>query len=87
MDADAVYDVRYTYVELCAAMEAEAATLPPEAWRSGEWNLNETRLTPSRWEPTYNTWTSGMFILGRRVDTFAVDLGAAYVTSLNGRTT
>lgn len=40
----AVYEmsgVRYTYDELAATIEAEAATLPPETWRSGEWNLND----------------------------------------------
>ncbi|WP_445169908.1 hypothetical protein ACTXG7_11650 [Mycolicibacterium sp. Dal123E01] len=42
MDTDAMYEmsgVVYTYDELCAAVEAEAATLPPETWRGGEWNL------------------------------------------------
>lgn len=33
--------VIYTYDELCAAIEAEAATLPPETWRCGEWNLHD----------------------------------------------
>lgn len=42
MDADAMYEmggINYTYDELSAAIEAEAATLPPETWRCGEWNL------------------------------------------------
>jgi hypothetical protein len=26
---------------LCAAVEAQAATFPPETWRDGEWNLND----------------------------------------------
>lgn len=41
MDADAMYEmsgVVYTYDQLAAAIEAEAATLPPETWRCG-WNL------------------------------------------------
>ncbi|UXA09994.1 hypothetical protein KXD97_17555 [Mycobacterium sp. SMC-8] len=33
--------VLYTYDELVADVEAEAATLPPETWRSGVWNLND----------------------------------------------
>lgn len=44
VDADALYEmdgVRYTYDELAAKIEAEAATLPLETWRSGEWNLND----------------------------------------------
>ena len=44
MDPDAIYrlgDRNYTYEELCEAVEAEAATLPPETWRDGEWNLND----------------------------------------------
>lgn len=31
----------YTYDELCEAVEAEAATLPPETWRSAVWDLND----------------------------------------------
>ena len=30
---------RYTYDDLCEAVSAEAATLPPETWRGGEFNL------------------------------------------------
>ncbi|TRW81246.1 hypothetical protein FK535_17480 [Mycolicibacterium sp. 018/SC-01/001] len=44
MDADALYEmsgVVYTYDELVADVEAEAATLPPETWRSGVWDLND----------------------------------------------
>jgi hypothetical protein len=44
MDADAIYrmgDHEYTYDELCDAIEAEAATLPPETWRNGVFNLND----------------------------------------------
>lgn len=43
MDADAMYEmggVVYTYDELVAVVEAEAATVPPETWRCG-WNLND----------------------------------------------
>jgi hypothetical protein len=41
MDADAMYrmgDHEYKYDELCDAIEAEAATLPPETWRNGFFN-------------------------------------------------
>jgi hypothetical protein len=44
MDADAIYrmgDREYTYDELCEAVEAEAATFPPETWRGGEFDLND----------------------------------------------
>ncbi|GAY18734.1 hypothetical protein [Mycobacterium sp. shizuoka-1] len=44
VDANAMYEmdgVLYTYDELAATIEAEAATLPPETWRSGEWDLND----------------------------------------------
>lgn len=44
VDADAMYEmsgVVYTYDELVAAVEAEAATLPPDTWRSGVWDLND----------------------------------------------
>jgi hypothetical protein len=44
MDPDAIYVMdnrRYTYDELCDAIEAEAETLPPETWRDGEFNLND----------------------------------------------
>jgi hypothetical protein len=44
MDADAMYVMdnrQYTFEELCDALEAEAATLPPETWRDGEFNLND----------------------------------------------
>jgi hypothetical protein len=44
MDADAIYrmsGIEYTYGELCEAIEAEAATLPPETWRGGVWDLND----------------------------------------------
>ncbi|WP_163789182.1 hypothetical protein [Mycolicibacterium aichiense] len=42
VEADVMYvmsGIVYTRDELAAAIEAEAATLPPETWRSGEWNL------------------------------------------------
>jgi len=44
MDPDAIYVMdnrQYTFEELCDALEAEAATLPPETWRGGEFNLND----------------------------------------------
>jgi hypothetical protein len=44
MDADAIYrmsGIEYSYDELCTAVEAEAATLPPETWRCGEFDLND----------------------------------------------
>jgi len=44
MDANAMCrmsGVEYTYDELCDAIEAEAATLRPETWRDGVFNLND----------------------------------------------
>jgi hypothetical protein len=44
MDADAIYrmsGIEYTHEELCDAVLAEAATLPPETWRGGEFDLND----------------------------------------------
>jgi hypothetical protein len=44
MDADTIYrmgDHEYTYDELYDAVEAEAATFPPETWRDDEFNLND----------------------------------------------
>lgn len=44
MDADAIYlmgGVKYTFDELCEAVLAEAATLPPETWRDGHFDLND----------------------------------------------
>ena len=44
MNTEAIYEmssVRYTHGELAATIEAEAATLPPETWRSSEWDLND----------------------------------------------
>lgn len=31
----------YSYDELVAALDAEAATLPPETWRDGVWNVDD----------------------------------------------
>lgn len=31
----------YTYDELVDALDAEAATLPPEKWRGGVWHVND----------------------------------------------
>jgi hypothetical protein len=44
MDADGIYrmsGIEYSYDELCEAVEGEAATLPPETWRGGEFNLRD----------------------------------------------
>jgi hypothetical protein len=44
MDTDAIYRMSgrvYTYDELVDALNAEAATLPPETWRGGEFNLKD----------------------------------------------
>jgi hypothetical protein len=41
---DAIYrmdDRDYIYEELCQTVEAEAATLPSETWRDGEFSLND----------------------------------------------
>jgi hypothetical protein len=40
-------DRQYTYDELCDALEAEAATLPPEQWRDGVWDVNEYMMEAS----------------------------------------
>ena len=43
-DADAIYrmsGIEYIYEELCDAVLAEAAILPPETWRGGEFDLND----------------------------------------------
>ena len=44
MDADAIYVMdnrQYAFEELCDALEAEAATLPPETWHDGVWDVND----------------------------------------------
>jgi hypothetical protein len=44
MDPHAIYVMdnrQYTFQELCDALEAEAATLPPDTWRDGVWDLND----------------------------------------------
>jgi hypothetical protein len=44
MDADGIYrmsGIEYSYDELCEAVEGEAATLPPETWRGGVFELND----------------------------------------------
>jgi hypothetical protein len=44
VEGDTIYrmgDREYTHDELCDAIEAEAAILPPETWRGGEFNLND----------------------------------------------
>lgn len=44
MDADAIYVMdnrQYTFEELCDALEAEAATLPPETWRDGYFDFDD----------------------------------------------
>lgn len=33
--------IEYTYEELVDALNAEAATLPPETWRDGVWDVND----------------------------------------------
>ncbi len=43
VDVNAIYEMNgvvYTYDDLAATIEAEAATLPPETWRCG-WHLND----------------------------------------------
>lgn len=34
-------DRRYSYDELVDELNAEAATLPPETWRDGVWDVND----------------------------------------------
>ncbi len=34
-------DRHFSYDELVDVLNAEAATLPPETWRDGEWDVND----------------------------------------------